>query len=72
MTRRTRRTFPKEAGHRLEELEHGLFTSDLSVNEFLLIKEVGFHPLGLRDGLLDLPHRHPDPEVGTEPGARPS
>src|SRR6202453_4255337 len=37
---------PKEAGHRLEELEHGLFTSDLSVNEFLLIKEVGFHPLG--------------------------
>ena len=37
---------PKEAGHRLEELEHGLFTSDLSVNEFLLIKEIGFHPLG--------------------------
>jgi uncharacterized protein YbjQ (UPF0145 family) len=37
---------PEEAGHRLEELEHGLFTSDLSVNEFLLIKEVGFHPLG--------------------------
>lgn len=38
---------PKDAGHRLQELEHGLFTSDLSVNEFLLIKEVGFHPLGL-------------------------
>src|ERR1700694_6112909 len=37
---------PKEAGHRLEELEHGLFTSDLSVNEFLLVKETGFHPLG--------------------------
>lgn len=37
---------PKDAGHRLEELEKGLFTSDLSVNEFLLIKEVGFHPLG--------------------------
>ncbi len=37
---------PKEAGHRLEELEHGLFTSDLSVNEFLLVKEAGFHPLG--------------------------
>jgi uncharacterized protein YbjQ (UPF0145 family) len=32
--------------HRLEELEKGLFTSDLSVNEFLLIKEVGYHPLG--------------------------
>ena len=37
---------PKDAAHRLEELEHGLFTSDLSVNEFLLIKEAGFHPLG--------------------------
>ncbi|MGH9121432.1 MAG: YbjQ family protein, partial [Acidimicrobiales bacterium] len=37
---------PKDASHRLEELGHGLFTSDLSVNEFLLIKEVGFHPLG--------------------------
>ncbi len=37
---------PKDAGRRLRELEKGLFTSDLSVNEFLLIKEVGFHPLG--------------------------
>ena len=37
---------PKDAGRRLQELEQGLFTSDLSVNEFLLIKEVGFHPLG--------------------------
>jgi uncharacterized protein YbjQ (UPF0145 family) len=37
---------PKDAGRRLKELENGLFTSDLSVNEFLLIKEVGFHPLG--------------------------
>jgi uncharacterized protein YbjQ (UPF0145 family) len=37
---------PKDAGKRLAELEHGLFTSDLSVNEFLLIKEVGFHPVG--------------------------
>jgi uncharacterized protein YbjQ (UPF0145 family) len=42
----TPKDLPAEAGHRLEELEHGLFTSDLSVNEFLLIKEVGFHPLG--------------------------
>jgi uncharacterized protein YbjQ (UPF0145 family) len=38
---------PPEAGRRLAELEGGLFTSDLSVNEFLLVKEVGFHPLGL-------------------------
>jgi uncharacterized protein YbjQ (UPF0145 family) len=36
---------PKDAGHRLAELKD-LFTSDLSVNEFLLIKEAGFHPLG--------------------------
>ena len=40
------RDLPKDAAHRLEELEHGLFTSDLSVNEFLLVKEAGFHPLG--------------------------
>jgi len=37
---------PKDASRRLKELEDGLFTSDLSVNEFLLVKEVGFHPLG--------------------------
>jgi len=42
---------PPDAGRRLAELEDrpghkGMFTSDLSVNEFLLIKEVGFHPLG--------------------------
>lgn len=37
---------PQATGHRLEELEKGLFTSDLSVNEFLLIKEAGFHPAG--------------------------
>src|SRR5579883_1206295 len=30
-----------DAGHR------GLFTSDLSVNEFLLVKEAGFDPIGL-------------------------
>src|SRR6202167_286541 len=38
---------PQATGHRLQELEHGLFTSDLSVNEFLLVKEVGFHPVVL-------------------------
>src|SRR5580692_3868080 len=38
---------PEATEHRLQELEHGLFTSDLSVNEFLLIKKVGFHPVGL-------------------------
>jgi hypothetical protein len=40
---------PKDALRRLSELqgEGGLFTSDLSVNEFLLVKEAGFHPRGL-------------------------
>jgi uncharacterized protein YbjQ (UPF0145 family) len=30
-----------------EEVARGFFTSDLSVNEFLLVKESGFEPLGL-------------------------
>ncbi|MBJ7609190.1 MAG: heavy metal-binding domain-containing protein [Candidatus Dormibacteraeota bacterium] len=40
---------PKDALRRLSELqgENALFTSDLSVNEFLLVKEAGFHPRGL-------------------------
>ena len=46
MTQSQPQDLPKDAAHRLEELEHGLFTSDLSVNEFLLVKEAGFHPLG--------------------------
>ena len=46
MTQPQPQDLPKDAAHRLEELEHGLFTSDLSVNEFLLVKEAGFHPLG--------------------------
>ena len=29
------------------DIERGFFTSDLSVNEFLLVKEAGFEPLGL-------------------------
>jgi uncharacterized protein YbjQ (UPF0145 family) len=38
----------QDAETRLQELEHGkLFTSDLDVNEFLLVKQCGFHPLGL-------------------------
>jgi len=37
-----------EAGRaRLEQNKRGLFTSDLSVNEFLLVREAGFDPLGL-------------------------
>jgi uncharacterized protein YbjQ (UPF0145 family) len=42
---------PQDAMRRLAELKPGragsIFTSDLSVNEFLLVREVGFRPLGL-------------------------
>src|ERR1700679_1141940 len=39
---------PQHARERLQAMrQHQFFTSDLSVNEFLLVKEVGFHPLGL-------------------------
>src|ERR1700728_2073354 len=42
---------PKDAIKRLTELQPGkagsIFTSDLSVNEFLLVREAGFRPLGL-------------------------
>ena len=42
---------PQDAMRRLSELRPGqpgsIFTSDLSVNEFLLVREVGFKPLGL-------------------------
>ena len=42
---------PHDAMRRLAELQPGrpgsIFTSDLSVNEFLLVREVGFRPLGL-------------------------
>jgi uncharacterized protein YbjQ (UPF0145 family) len=42
---------PEDALRRLGEMRPGqgttLFTSDLSVNEFLLVREAGFRPLGL-------------------------
>ena len=42
---------PQSGRERLERMKHdierGFFTSDLSVNEFLLVKEAGFEPLGL-------------------------
>jgi uncharacterized protein YbjQ (UPF0145 family) len=45
------RGIPQDAMKRLAELRPGqpgaIFTSDLSVNEFLLVREVGFRPLGL-------------------------
>lgn len=38
---------PAEAQTRLDQNKAGLFTSDLTVNEFMLVTEAGFDPLGL-------------------------
>ena len=38
---------PKTGRDRLEGNKAGLFTSDLSVNEYLLIEDAGYEPLGL-------------------------
>jgi uncharacterized protein YbjQ (UPF0145 family) len=38
---------PESGRARLEQNKEGLFTSDLTVNEFMLITEAGFDPLGL-------------------------
>ncbi|MGO9975241.1 MAG: heavy metal-binding domain-containing protein [Solirubrobacteraceae bacterium] len=38
---------PEGGRKRLEQSKRGLYTSDLSVSEFLLVRDVGFEPLGL-------------------------
>ncbi len=42
---------PESGRHRIErmkqEVERGFFTSDLSINEFLLVNQSGFEPMGL-------------------------
>ena len=38
---------PEAGRERLEQNREGLFTSDLSVNEFLLVTQAGFDPVGL-------------------------
>ncbi len=38
---------PQQAVDRLKRGQGGFFTSDLSVDEYLLIKAAGFHPVGL-------------------------
>ncbi|MFD3329638.1 heavy metal-binding domain-containing protein [Streptomyces sp. NPDC058701] len=49
--RPTAEGIPEEAMRRLAQLQPGgkgsFFTSDLTVNEFLLVREAGFRPLGL-------------------------
>jgi uncharacterized protein YbjQ (UPF0145 family) len=38
---------PEGGRRRLEQSKKGLYTSDLSVSEFLLVRDVGFEPVGL-------------------------
>ena len=38
---------PEHGRERLAQMKAGFFTSDLSVNEFLLVRQAGFDPLGL-------------------------
>src|ERR1700719_1578528 len=38
---------PEAGKARLQQNRAGLFTSDLSINEFLLVRQAGFQPLGL-------------------------
>jgi uncharacterized protein YbjQ (UPF0145 family) len=38
---------PEAGRQRLQQNRSGLFTSDLSINEFLLVRQAGFRPLGL-------------------------
>ena len=47
MTPPAPRAYPRRAPPAFEQNRSGLFTSDLSVNEFLLVRQAGFQPLGL-------------------------
>ena len=66
---------PEDAMRRLAEMRPGqatsLFTSDLCVNEFLLVREAGFRPLGPGARVEHLPRRVPDGPLEQEPGAGP-
>ena len=42
---------PEHGRERMAEPKHGLFTSDLSVDEFLLVEAAGFEPLGFVVGV---------------------
>ena len=61
---------PEQARKRLVEMrERALFTSDLSVSEFLLVKEAGFEPLGLVMGTSIYQIKPTIPQLaGNQPG----
>jgi len=47
-----------------------VFTSDFSVNEFLLVRKAGFEPIGLCVGTLRLSRRRSVRQLEQEPRAR--
>ena len=64
---------PEAARRRLTQMrggagQRGLFTSDLSVNEFLLVREAGFRPVGLVNGQFNLSYRVSGRELLPESG----
>ncbi len=46
----------------------GVFTSDLSVSEYVLLGEAGFEPLGFVVGIVDLSHWPAGRKMVAEPG----
>src|ERR1700723_3794368 len=68
---------PEDALKRRAEMRPGsagaLFTSDLSVNEFLLVRDAGFHPFGLVLGSsiypVGLPARRQAPTASSGSGS---
>ena len=65
------RDLPQHARERIASMRaRRLFTSDLSVSEFLLVKEAGFDPLGLVMGssIYQIAMRTPDPRQAGQAG----
>ena len=57
---------PQHARARIEaQKKKGLFTSDLSVNEFLLVRQAGFDSTWPRHRLFDIPYRMAVPTVSS-------
>jgi len=59
---------PEAGRERLAQNQGGLYTSDLSVNEFLLVRHAGFQPLGLVMGSSIYQHRLSAGPVEAESG----
>ena len=58
----------EHASERLQMNARGLFTSDLSVNEYLCVEKAGFEPVGPGRRLEHLPHRLSAVQLEGEPG----